>query len=1135
MMDRGGVSPATAARSFFGRDAELAEFERGIEDMLAGHGRVFLVAGDAGIGKTRLADQVSSIAKTHGARIFWGRCWESGGAPVYWPWVQALRSYITSRDSAALAQELGVGASDIATLLPDLRARLPELPPLTEFDPESARFRLFDALTVWLKQIAASGPLVLVLDDLHAADLPSLLLLRFAAREIRDAALMIIGTYRELEAARNPAVAQVMAEVSREAARVSLGGLSREDVASYVRASVATQPVESLIDSLYDATDGNPLFLSESLRVLASDTRRGVPTAIRIPDEVSVALRQRIEPLDPTLRSLLSYAAVIGREFDLRVLERVAERQDLGNDTMRWLDVAQSAGMIEPLGDQIGRYRFLHALIRDTLYEALPVAARAAAHRLVGEALEDRYQGNAAPHLAELAHHFFRAAADGDVMKAIEYAKRAGDRATALLAYEEAVEHYDRALHVIDRLADERSLTAHERCDLLLALGEAQWGAGDLEGARATFFRAVEGARGLQGEEGAYLFALSAIGFGGRQQRAHLVFDPEVVALLEEALAKLNNKASGLRARLMARLAYALYSQAGSHDRRQLLCRDAVAMARKVGDVTTLRWVLNDWRWALWEPDSISERLNIADELVLLAEQSQDREMALSEHAWRFVDYLELANIAAVDAEISTFVRGAHELRRPWFLWYVGRFGACQAMLEGRFDDAERLVGEGLAAAQRVSHNDAMLIYGTLILALRMEQGRTAELEAGVQSFVTQYPSVPIWRYFLGFLHSQLGRKAETQLEFERVAHSNFADLPRDYSRLQVAVYLTESCTFLGDPVRASALYDLLLPYVSRAVVVGYGILCFGAVARYLGMLASVMGCWDDAERHFETAMQVNGRLRARPALARTKFEHARMLQRRLTTTPADGNDLQRAMLLAEGAVIGARDLGMHGLEVQAHELLDTLRGVKKPSLTPPPAERGSASAVRVAAFRCQGDYWAITFDGQSAQLKDLLGFAYIAYLLRHPGVEFHVFDLVHSDDAAGIGGDAIGSLGGDAGELLDGRAKSAYKQRLRDLRENLEEAESLNDLGRAAHARAEIDVLSQELARSIGLGGRDRRAASLAERARVNVTKRISIAMKRISEHVPSMGRYLDRAIKTGTFCSYAPDPDVTVAWELD
>jgi tetratricopeptide (TPR) repeat protein len=325
-------------------------------------------------------------------------------------------------------------------------------------------------------------------------------------------------------------------------------------------------------------------------------------------------------------------------------------------------------------------------------------------------------------------------------------------------------------------------------------------------------------------------------------------------------------------------------------------------------------------------------------------------------------------------------------------------------------------------------------------------------------------------------------------------------------------------CAYLRDRGTAQKLYDELLPFADLNVV-GVAELARGTVMRSLGVLATVLGRSDDAVRHFEAALDANQRMGGRPWLARTQHEYAQMLLAR--DAPGD-RDRAGDMLVA--ALETARALGMATLAAR----------VEKAAGLAPSAPR-SAEAAR---FRREGEYWSIVYDGDAFRLRDSKGLRYLARLLAAPGEELHVLELVGATTgrgrAAPVDEDLEVSGLGDAGELLDVQAKAAYRQRLNELRAEIEEAEAWNDPARAATARDELEFVSRELSVAVGLGGRDRRAASAAERARVNVTRAIKSALVRIEEQSPALGAHLQRTVRTGTFCSYKPDPRVPVSWQL-
>src|SRR5712691_1499575 len=460
---------------FVGRDRELAALLDCLEGALAGQGQLVLLSGEPGIGKSRLADELSNRARGLGAQVLVGRCWEAGGAPAYWPWVQALRAYVRSRDRETLCRQLGSGAADVAEIVPEVRELVPDLPAPPSLDPEGARFRLFDATASFLRSAASERPLVLVLDDLHAADMPSLLLLEFVAAELAASGILVVAADRDVDPTLRDPLSSALAELTRRQTTrlISLAGLGEADVENFIQLSAGFEPPTKLVGAIHRETEGNPLFVGEVVRLLASEGRLSDAAAFQlaIPQGVRAVIGRRLRHLPEDCKRLLSAASVLGREFSLDALELVIGLP--AHVLLEALDEAIAARAISEVPGAPAaarRLRFSHALIRDVLYDELSPSRRVKLHREIGEALERLYARDPEPHLAELAHHFSEAAAGGDVGKAIDYARRAGERASRLLAYEEAVRLFQLALGTLESKAPADEM----RCGLLLALGDAQ-------------------------------------------------------------------------------------------------------------------------------------------------------------------------------------------------------------------------------------------------------------------------------------------------------------------------------------------------------------------------------------------------------------------------------------------------------------------------------------------------------------------------------------------------------------------------------------------------------------------------------------------------------------------------------------
>jgi DNA-binding SARP family transcriptional activator len=877
--------------SFVGRERELAELLAGLEHAFAGRGRLFLVSGEPGIGKSRLTDELAAHARARGALVLIGRCWEAGGAPAYWPWLQALRMYAREGDALVLRGQLGARAADLAQIMPELRERLPDLPDASSLDPEGARFRLFDATSEFLRSAAQSQPIVLVLDDLHAADDPSLLLLRFLARELGSSRLLVLCAYRDVDPVPGDRLAQMLAEIAREHAvtRLSLGGLSESEVAEYVELTAAELASPRLAAALHAKTDGNPLFVGESVRLFSVE---GAPEEARlaIPQSARDAIARRLTYVSQECGRLLVLASVLGREFALDVLARLGGvPYEQLFDT---LDEAIGARIVSDVPGASGRLRFAHVLIRDTLYHELPPGRRARLHRAAVEALEQLHPDSAS-HLAELARH---AIAGGDAELGLDYARRAGDAALALFAYDEAARLYRLALQELDRRPP---VDAVARGELLLALGDALMWSGSVADANATFLSAADLARRARLPE---LLAHAALGYGGKSSWRRAGEDGRLVPLLDEALQALGAQDTPLRARLLARLAGALRDQP-SLEPRASLSREAVEVARRIGDKETLAYTLTALFMATWGPET-DELVAITEEVSRLAEETGVTDIALDALTLQgVVAWLTLADADAFAAD-DEYDALAGEIKRPAEQWQGTMQYTIRALFQGDFDAAERLAEEAVRAGE-ARRSDADCSYRLTMFVLRREQGRLGEIEDLLRDAVDKFPGYRSFRCFIPQLECELGREAEARRAFDELAEEDFAALPRDGEWLFCLSLLAEVATRLQDRDRAAVLYRLLRPY-ARVNAMAAGEVALGAVARYLGILAATTGAWDEAAGHFEDAIAMNARLGARPLLAHTEYDYARMLLAR-----DQQGDRGRAQELLAAAVSSFRELGM--------------------------------------------------------------------------------------------------------------------------------------------------------------------------------------------------------------------------------
>ena len=659
---------ANVDRGFVGRMRELAELESALDDASAGRGRLYLLAGEPGIGKTRLAKEFGERAASRDFRVLWGRCWDGGGCPANWPWIQILRSFIGTTDTRPLREYLGTGAAYVSQLVPDLRQTDATDFPATPFplEPERARFYVFDAVTTFLRRAAADRPLLLVLDDFHASDVSSLRLLQFLARELHDARMLVLVTYRDVEARTRGTVGESLADLAREGRTLYVKGLSEPDVARLIERTAGGIAPAELVGTIYRATGGNPFFVDGIVRVALAD-RESSPGAdalgagdLRIPEEVKESVRQRLRPLPADARSLLTVAALVGETFDRAVLAAA-----LGWPDERVLsaiaDALRAAILVEDFTGH-GRYQFSHALVGETLRGDVGPSRAPALHRRIGEALESVYGTDSIDHLSQLADHFVEGIAPGDAERAIEYAVRSARRAAESFAWEEAIRQYERALGALRWSSGDDP----RRLRYLLDLGDAQRRIGDGAMAKETCLRAVALAR----RSGAAVeLARGALGFCGEFIPV-MNYDDVRACLLEEALAALGDAAPALRARVLARLAREpRYTDV---DRGLAYADEAVRVARQSGDRATLVATLVEWHIAATAAGRTSEQRHArADELLQLAQESGSPDLLAWARMRRISDALERGELIDIAHELHAYSSLAQQIRHRDHIWFA--------------------------------------------------------------------------------------------------------------------------------------------------------------------------------------------------------------------------------------------------------------------------------------------------------------------------------------------------------------------------------------------------------------------------------------------------------------------------------
>jgi len=1094
----------TAMPMLLARDAELAALEAALGDARTGRGRLFLLVGEAGIGKTRLADELCARVPAD-VRVLWGRAWEAGGAPAYWPWIEILRPLLAETDAAVLERELGAAAGALATFVPELRSRLTG-PPGGEVTPapdaEQARFLLYDAVARFIRLAAARAPLLLVLDDLHAADRPTLALLELCARSLRGTRALIVATTRDADARLSAEVAALLARIEREGERLLLRRLRETEVAALLEAASGRRPDAGTVAAVLRATEGTPLFVAEVVRLVVAQGEAVLGQPI-VPDGLQPAIRGHLARVSDGARAVLRLASVIGRDFAVDLVRALATTGELpGVELEAALAESAEAGLVSELPEEPARvtdrrYRFAHILIRETLYRDLGAGERERLHGRVAEAMEGTGAAARPERLPELAHHLLRSPAGEPRRRGARYARRAGENALAAYAHEEAAGQLQRALAALDELRGPEA--DRERVGILLALAEAHQRSGERAAARDAALQAADLARALG--DGAAL-ASAALRLGAEFTFGQV--DPTLVSSLEDALGALPEGPSLLRARVMARLA-AARQPSPDPDAQIALAKEAAAMARGLGDKPTLAAVLRDGRSAYLPMDSLEERTTLDLETLALAQAAGDTLAALHTQARLFSDRLESGELDAALGHVDAHDELAERRREPHRLWWSRYQRASLFTMRGRFDDAERLLEAGDAALEQTHEPLARLARGGHWATFAVTSTRPVDFAAlgrEMEAAARALPRDDLEFWELGF-RCQAGQRDAVKAGLHRPAVRDV------HPRFTGSHMLGEMARLADDRELAARTYERMRPWARRVTNTFQG--SGGFYSLPLARLAHYLGRPDEARTWFEMAMTDHRRIGAEPWVAHTAADFATLL---LGTGGAVDARRARA-LLGEASAIADR-LGMPGLLEQIRA-----RGAGEVSSSSGVVGTPVDAALPEGAFVLEGEYWTVRFDGGTYRFKDSKGLQILAYLIGNPGREFHVLQLIGVADGVEIGEEIVE---GAAAASPDAEARAAYRGRVEDLRDDLREAEANGDVGRAAVVRGELELLASELARGMGLGGRERKTGSTAERARVNVQRRLADALKRIDEACAPLGRLLARSIRTGTYCTYEP-----------
>jgi len=877
---------------FAGRGDQLGDLSTAWKRALAGDRQAVLLAGEPGIGKTRLAREIAQQAHQEGAIVLYGRCEEDLGAP-YQPFAEALDFFVLGTRAAELPARLGRYPGELVRLSPVLAALVPGLDPPLHSDAETERYRLFEAVSSWLTAAAEPTGLVLVLDDLHWATRPTLVLLQHLLHTTGEARMLVAGTYRDTDLGRAHPLAGLLADLRRSSgvSRVALSGLDVSGVTALLTDAAGHEldpDGAELARALQEETEGNPFFVGEILRhlresgtIVEQDGRwvsKVAVSEVGIPEGIREVVGRRLDRLSPTTNTVLATASVVGRDFELELVSAVSEVEE--DKALGALEEAVRARLIEETG--VGSYRFAHALVRSTLYDELRATRRARTHARVGLFLERVRPAET----VALAHHFVQS---GDIDRAVTYSRRAGDEAMSQLAHDRAVDDYRQALELFGDVGPWQGL----RCELLVALGEAQRRSGDAA-YRQTLLDAAALAQDLGAVPELILAALANTrGFWSMAGDV----DAERIAVIEAALTAIGEQDSADRARLLAMLATELMFSA-EDERRHALSDQATEVARRLGDVSALTDVLTWSVPANYVPWRMDVLLRNSDELMGLAASLDDPQRWAHANLWNFLAHAVTGDIQTADARLAVARRTADELGQPTLRWLITSWTTFRLLLNGDLDEAERQLAASFELGQRTGQPDAFTWYAGQLWVVLRERGELTSLIDTVRAEVESNPGLPAWETVLALMCCLLGEHDEAaRILDKRVADGTLA-VARDVMWLSSAG-LIEIAEAVGNREAAAILYDGLLPF--RHLPVHGGVTYLGSTERYLGAGARTAGDLDTAVEHLERAIAFEERMGARTWLGVACADLGQTLRRRGAPGDADRAEelIARAQSLA--------------------------------------------------------------------------------------------------------------------------------------------------------------------------------------------------------------------------------------------
>jgi len=1077
--------PAARGVTLVGRDAELAQIQA-VLDAQGSLGQLVLITGEAGIGKTTVATAIAEQAAAHGWRVASGRCWDQVGAPAFWPWAQVLRALLADLTPRDLDADTSAWLTELD---PSLRSLVGATAPAPDLPAAQARFAMLDAVgRLFADRCAGGERLLVVLDDLHAADGSSLELARFLCRSLPGRPFVMLGTVRPAGSATPDEVRRLLDELERDATRIELPALSGDAVRDLVSARTGKTPDASEVKELMRTSGGNPFFIGQ----LVSSRLGGTA----VPPSLKNVLRQRVADLSDAARDVMSVAAVFGVEFDPALLPEMAATSMAVVQTS--LAEATAAGLAGPVIDKPGSYSFTHGLIQRFLVAELPAAERGKIHHRIADAVEP----GAAIDMrwAALFAAHCRAGVDQvGVARMVDACLRAAAAAQHSLAIEVAADELTAGLEL---LKSHRTQFAAERAAMLLALAQAQALLGHGGDSRASYERAAFAARTARRPD-----LLAACAIATPRTADALRLDPGVRQLLDEALAGVGDDQPDLKAPLLARLVTELPFE--DVEGRVATAARALEMARQAGERTVAQ-VLRFRVMGIYDPGFAPESVEHAEELLRLAVELRDPMLELDAWLGVFGARLATGDVRGAGDALGQFDDAIATMNAPLLRAASLTRHATLELLRGKFDNVLPLANEALGLRQQAGDPDAPRNWGAQVTTLWNFQGNPA----GADALAAVPDHIPVPRLVLAKFFMDAGRTELAKIEAQR----GLAQLQGSRASLFLSGLAAgaEVAAGLRHRAVAEAVLPRLEPGADEVNVSSQGALCLGSNHYFVGLCLSALDRFDEAITALNAAVNANKRIGAAPFVAKALLELART--HALRAAPGDAVIARRCA--GDARRLGS-ELGMPWVVGPAQELFDGL-AVSRASQ---PQQAQPAATKHVWSLTRDGDVWVLSnTDRHRHLLRHSKGLEHLSVLLRWPGREVAAIDLVAGPGAA---------RPASTGEVLDAAARKAYQQRLAGLEAAAEAADRTGDAEAAARISDERDALVAELRSAAGLGGRSRRFSDDAERARVNVTRTIRQAIERIAEVSPDVGLHLRQRVRTGARCCYQPEDQDAFAWK--